>query len=92
MSSYNDVKMHNSNISKSGIGLDGKILQKPQTNVSLKQTNRFQLGDKVFHTKFGTGTIVSLEGEESNLIIKVAFEQGGIKSFVAELAPLKKIK
>jgi DNA helicase-2/ATP-dependent DNA helicase PcrA len=92
LSSYNDVKMHNSNISKSGIGLDGKILQKPQTNVSLKQTNRFQLGDKVFHTKFGTGTIVSLEGEESNLIIKVAFEQGGIKSFVAELAPLKKIK
>ncbi|MBE3101351.1 MAG: hypothetical protein IMZ47_03670, partial [Firmicutes bacterium] len=52
---------------------------------------RFTLGDKVYHTKFGNGTIVSMEGEGSNLQIKVAFIQGGIRKFLADLAPLKKI-
>jgi hypothetical protein len=32
-----------------------------------------------------------MEGEGSDLRIKIAFEQGGIRSFMAELAPLKKL-
>ncbi len=52
---------------------------------------RFCLGDKVMHTKFGTGTVIAMEGKGSDLVLKVAFVQGGIKSFLAELAPLKKV-
>jgi len=46
----------------------------------------------VFHTKFGNGTVVAAEGNGSNLTIKVAFIQGGIRSFAAELAPLKRVQ
>ncbi len=56
-----------------------------------KGSSRFSLGDKVIHNRFGRGTIVAMEGEGSDLRIKIAFEQGGIRSFMAELAPLKKL-
>ena len=46
--------------------------------------------EKVYHAKFGNGTIVSIDGEGNNTAVWVAFEQGGIRSFAAELAPLKK--
>ncbi len=55
------------------------------------RNSRFSLGDKVFHKRFGRGTIVAMEGEGSDLRIKIAFEQGGIRNFMAELAPLKKL-
>ncbi|NLB42947.1 MAG: hypothetical protein GX815_11970, partial [Clostridiales bacterium] len=44
----------------------------------------------VHHSKFGNGTVVTAVGEGKDLTVKVAFEQGGIRSFNAELAPLKK--
>lgn len=52
---------------------------------------RFALGEKVYHSKFGNGTVVAAEGEGSNRTVKVAFIQGGIRSFLADLAPLKRI-
>jgi DNA helicase-2/ATP-dependent DNA helicase PcrA len=53
--------------------------------------SRFSLGDKVLHKRFGRGTVVAIEGEGTDLRIKIAFEQGGIRNFMAELAPLKKL-
>jgi DNA helicase-2/ATP-dependent DNA helicase PcrA len=73
------------------VRLDGQVSSRPSAPAVNKETGRFQLGDKVYHTKFGNGTIVSMEGEGSNLTVKVAFVQGGIRSFIAELAPLKKV-
>ena len=73
------------------IGLDGKVLQRPDKSGQKKNTVRFQLGDRVHHPKFGNGTVVTTEGEGKVLIIQVAFEQGGIRRFTAELAPLKKL-
>ncbi|HZK34986.1 MAG TPA: 3'-5' exonuclease, partial [Bacillota bacterium] len=64
---------------------------KPIEKTKAKQRGRFNLGDKVHHTQFGDGTIVSINGRDSDLILKVAFIQGGIKSFLGSLAPLKKI-
>lgn len=78
------------------VGLDGKVLQKSTMNDVAKHSNiaknvnRFQLGDKVHHSKFGNGTVVTAVGEGKDLTVKVAFDQGGIRSFNAELAPLKK--
>ncbi len=52
---------------------------------------RFALGDKVLHQRFGVGTVVAMDGEGADLRIQIAFEQGGIKKFMANLAPLKKL-
>ncbi|HHT65723.1 MAG TPA: UvrD-helicase domain-containing protein [Clostridiales bacterium] len=76
---------------KNRIGLDGKQLQQPSAQSSTTKVERFQLGEKVYHSKFGNGTVVTMEGEGSNRTVRVAFEQGGIRSFIAELAPLKKV-
>ena len=70
--------------------LDGQSASRPAATSGGKE-GRFQPGDKVYHTKFGNGTVVAMEGEGSNLTLKVAFIQGGIRSFIAELAPLKKV-
>ena len=85
------------------VGLDGKVLHKatyhpapgpasnPTQTPQKKSAGRFQLGEKVHHSQFGNGTVVSTEGEGSSLTVKIAFEQGGIRTFNAELAPLKKV-
>ncbi|HHY83570.1 MAG TPA: UvrD-helicase domain-containing protein [Clostridiales bacterium] len=75
----------------SGYGLDGKALQSSNTMKKPENKGRFQLGDKVYHTRFGNGTVVAMEGDGSNLTVKIAFVQGGIRSFIADLAPLKKL-
>lgn len=74
-----------------GIGLDGRILQQPAAQKSKNKEARFQLGEKVYHAKFGNGTVVTMEGDGSKQTIRVAFEQGGIRSFVADIAPLVKV-
>ena len=72
--------------------LDGTPVSRGAASSGKGETGRFQPGDKVFHTKFGNGTVVAAEGNGSNLTIKVAFIQGGIRSFAAELAPLKRVQ
>ncbi|MBM7581886.1 DNA helicase-2/ATP-dependent DNA helicase PcrA [Caldicoprobacter guelmensis] len=54
-------------------------------------SSRFALGDKVLHQRFGVGTIVAMDGDGDDLRLQIAFEQGGIKKFMANLAPLKKL-
>ncbi len=51
----------------------------------------FSLGEKVFHSRFGKGTIVSVVGDGEDQELKIAFEQGGIRTFLAAYAPLKKL-
>ena len=52
---------------------------------------RFGLGDRVLHQRFGVGTVVAMDGEGDDLRIQIAFEQGGIRKFMANVAPLKKL-
>lgn len=87
------MSIQTANINKQAkrIGLDGKIFQSPSERDTKQSSLRFKLGEKVYHAKFGNGTIVSIDGEGNNTAVWVAFEQGGIRSFAAELAPLKKI-
>lgn len=44
-------------------------------------------GDRVQHSKFGPGTILSVKGN----VIQVAFDDGSVKKLAAGLAPLSKI-
>lgn len=46
---------------------------------------------KVKHAKFGTGTIINIEGSENNTRLQIAFQGRGIKWLIASLAKLKKL-
>ena len=50
----------------------------------------YSLSDKVEHTKWGQGVVVSVKGEGGDAEISVAFPGLGIKTLVAKYAPLKK--
>ncbi|MDD2443579.1 MAG: DNA helicase PcrA [Desulfotomaculaceae bacterium] len=51
---------------------------------------RFILGDKVSHRKWGPGVIVGVQGEGEKAEYKVAFPGQGIKVLLAKYAPLVK--
>jgi len=52
----------------------------------------FCLGERVLHSRFGEGMIVSIRGEEGDQEITIAFDRGGIRTFIAAYAPLKRLK
>ena len=51
----------------------------------------FLLGDRIFHSKFGEGVVVALEGQGKDAILSIAFPGAGIKKLMAMYAPIKKI-
>jgi DNA helicase II / ATP-dependent DNA helicase PcrA len=40
---------------------------------------RFDLGDRVFHQKFGYGAVTGIEGDR----LEIAFDKAGVKNVVA---------
>jgi DNA helicase-2/ATP-dependent DNA helicase PcrA len=44
---------------------------------------------RVYHARFGKGTVVAREGEGSNLRVDVAFDDGSVKRLLAEFARLE---
>lgn len=61
------------------------FFQKPET----KQIEEYAIGERVFHTKFGIGYIVSLDNVGK--IVKIDFESFGNKILSLDFAPIKKI-
>lgn len=51
--------------------------------------NPWKLGQKVYHEKFGQGTIINVEGAENNTRLQIAFQSQGIKWLIAHIAKLK---
>lgn len=59
---------------------------------STSKSMNFQIGDKVKHSKFGDGIVMSSDPAGDDLQITVAFKDGGgIKKLLQSLAKLKKI-
>ena len=48
----------------------------------------WHIGDKVRHTKWGEGTIVSVKGEGEETELKIAFPGQGIRPFMQKYAPI----
>ncbi len=68
-------------------GLGGFTAKKPTVN-----NNSYEVGDKVKHTKFGIGTIISIKNKgTSGEVLCIAFEGQGIKELSAAIAPLTKL-
>ena len=60
-------------------------------NKNNKKSGLFSVGDKLYHEKWGIGTVVKVEGPTEQDIISVAFEEKGIKKLIPAYAPLKKL-
>ena len=50
-----------------------------------------QLGDRIKHIKFGTGTVLELNKGQRDYEVKVDFDGPGIKNMLAGFAKLEKI-
>ena len=51
-------------------------------------TIRWRPGDKVRHGKWGTGTVISVEGSGEETLLKIAFPDRGIKGLMQKYAPI----
>ncbi len=67
----------------------GYNLNKPKTLTS-SSGNKYQTGMKVSHRKFGIGTVIAVKNDGK--FIDVAFQNLGIKTLAAEIAPLEIVK
>ncbi|MBO0431474.1 DNA helicase PcrA [Enterococcus sp. DIV0660C] len=71
--------------------------QQPKvTTVSSKtatggENNSWKAGDKVKHKKWGTGTVVRVNGTAADLELDVAFQGQGVKRLLAAFAPIEKV-
>ena len=52
----------------------------------------WQTGDKVAHKKWGTGTVVSVNGTGTDMELDIAFPQQGVKRLLASFAPITKVE
>ncbi|RME75802.1 MAG: hypothetical protein D6784_07245 [Chloroflexi bacterium] len=62
----------------------------PPAPAPAPRTSTFRIGDKVYHRKFGEGTVIHVEGTAGDEIVQVAFENQGIKKLAVSVAPLEK--
>ncbi|MDY6065934.1 MAG: UvrD-helicase domain-containing protein [Finegoldia sp.] len=56
-----------------------------------KNTEKFRLGDKVKHKKFGTGVIVGLVEKADGDELTINFDKSGLKKLNSMIAPLKRV-
>jgi DNA helicase-2/ATP-dependent DNA helicase PcrA len=51
----------------------------------------FVEGNKVYHERFGTGEILSIEGEAPNTTASVRFENNNVRKLLLRFAKLKRV-
>ena len=62
----------------------------PADPVVSTKTTGYKLGDRVYHRKFGEGTVIAVEVEGDDELVQVAFPEQGIKKLSASVALLEK--
>ncbi|QIW15487.1 DNA helicase II [Pasteurellaceae bacterium RH1A] len=63
----------------------------PKPAACLEQEAGWKMGQKVAHAKFGTGTIINVEGAGDQTRVQIAFVNNGIKWLIAKMANLEKM-
>lgn len=66
----------------------------PRTGFTPKENSasaKFNVGERVQHSKFGVGMIVAVADKDDGQEVKVAFENAGIRSLLTKYAVLKKV-
>lgn len=64
---------------------------KRQTGASAKETVTYTAGERVLHSIFGEGTILSVRQMSNDAMLEIAFEKVGTKKIMANYAKLKKL-
>ena len=68
-----------------------RLSDAPQASYQMNESAAFVEGDKVYHERFGTGEILSIEGEAPNTTASVRFENNNVRKLLLRFAKLKKI-
>lgn len=63
----------------------------PNTNNAKPQNANWKAGEKVYHAKWGNGTIVAVTGTGNNMQLSIAFPNEGIKKLLAQMAPISRV-
>ena len=63
----------------------------PKTTASILEDDIWKMGQKVYHAKFGQGTIINMEGSGETTRLQIAFQGNGIKWLIAKMAKLEKL-
>lgn len=71
--------------------------QKTSSSVSVNSgtgadKQAWRTGDKVTHKKWGTGTVVKINGTGEDMELDIAFPQEGVKRLLAAFAPITKVE
>ncbi|GAW99188.1 DNA helicase PcrA [Secundilactobacillus mixtipabuli] len=71
--------------------------QKTSSSVSINSgtgadKQAWRTGDKVTHKKWGTGTVVKINGTGEDMELDIAFPQEGVKRLLAAFAPITKVE
>ena len=68
----------------------GRRPAEPLISYAAKSNSDWDVGDRVFHQKFGYGRIKTTDGDGENARITIAFDKAGTKQLVASLAKLER--
>ena len=63
----------------------------PKTTAFILEDDVWKMGQKVYHAKFGQGTIINVEGSGQATRLQIAFQGNGIKWLIAKMAKLEKL-
>ena len=59
-------------------------MQKPTLKTDYKDKTNYNVGDKVTHVKFGTGTVAQVSASDAMTILTIDFETCGRKNIVSK--------
>ncbi len=65
---------------------EDKHKKRPPCNVD---SSAVKPGTKIYHKKFGQGTVISIDGSGDNTQLTIAFDQKGIKKLMLGFAPIE---
>ncbi len=60
--------------------------------VTAKPVGDWSIGDTAHHKKWGDGTVLDVSGTGSNMELKIAFPEVGLKRLLAQMAPIEKVE
>ena len=60
--------------------------------VVAKPVGEWHIGDTAHHKKWGDGMVLDVSGTGSNMELKIAFPEVGLKRLLAQMAPIEKVE
>ncbi len=75
---------------KSAVSSVGSV--SARQGAAAKPVGDWSIGDTAHHKKWGDGTVLDVSGTGSNMELKIAFPEVGLKRLLAQMAPIEKVE